>query len=308
MNWPGWPEHGPRRFLNDGGKSIIFCPHATFYKWYILLSLLYFSLIFPSDNLRALTADRLQSISSAAESEFISARYCGVSMKSLSSCFISSSSSLSLSSLPVSSIDQRTPTLSLNVASLFSTTSLYLTTPPRHGSVTASGVVSPNFSANPGRLMIGVHLQKKSVAGTVMVLSLVSVHLTLVLVFKYLNQFPSDPNPPSLEFMKIGPRYSYLCLIPQPPTNPPPPDDEPDTQLTPVRSWSLLQPLSGTCLYVRSLLTSFHSLPLIYTTFISTDRVGSRIHIVTMNKSVNLKSYLTRTPIHPVFSVGIFST
>lgn len=56
----------------------------------------------------------------------------------------------------------------------------------------------------------------------------------------------------TLERMKLGPRDSYLCLIP-----PPSEDgsssvmDEPQTDVTPVHSWSLLQPLTGTCLYVR---------------------------------------------------------
>jgi protein OS-9 len=50
--------------------------------------------------------------------------------------------------------------------------------------------------------------------------------------------------------MKLGHRYPYLCLIPPPLSTP---QDEPDSEMTPVRSWSLLQPLSGTCLYVRTL-------------------------------------------------------
>ncbi|KAG7452600.1 uncharacterized protein BT62DRAFT_989723 [Guyanagaster necrorhizus] len=57
----------------------------------------------------------------------------------------------------------------------------------------------------------------------------------------------------SLEHMKLGPRDSYLCLIP-PPLLPPsesplPPSQEEDA--TPAHSWSLLQPLSGSCLYHR---------------------------------------------------------
>ncbi|EPQ58204.1 hypothetical protein GLOTRDRAFT_126693 [Gloeophyllum trabeum ATCC 11539] len=52
----------------------------------------------------------------------------------------------------------------------------------------------------------------------------------------------------SLELMKIGPHHSYLCYIPPPPANPPPTEDS-QPNVTPVHSWSLLQPLSGTCLY-----------------------------------------------------------
>lgn len=54
-----------------------------------------------------------------------------------------------------------------------------------------------------------------------------------------------------LELMKIGPRTNYLCLIPPPPPeNISVPAEEPTTEVTPVHSWSLLQPLSGGCLYV----------------------------------------------------------
>jgi protein OS-9 len=56
-----------------------------------------------------------------------------------------------------------------------------------------------------------------------------------------------------LEHMKMGPKLSFLCLLP-PPLVP----DEPDLEaveaeqaVDPVYAWSLLQPLSGHCLYVR---------------------------------------------------------
>ncbi|KAK7054998.1 Protein OS-9 [Paramarasmius palmivorus] len=60
----------------------------------------------------------------------------------------------------------------------------------------------------------------------------------------------------SLEHMKMGPRDSYLCFIPAPLDLPPPPSDEAaaDTQpdeVTTANSWSLLQDLSGQCLYHR---------------------------------------------------------
>lgn len=58
----------------------------------------------------------------------------------------------------------------------------------------------------------------------------------------------------SLEHMKMGPRDSYLCFIPKPlDLPPPPPEEEVDDNVTPAHSWSLLQPLSGTCLYHRQL-------------------------------------------------------
>lgn len=54
----------------------------------------------------------------------------------------------------------------------------------------------------------------------------------------------------TLEHMKMGPRDSYLCLIPKPLDNiPAVQQQDSDADVTPARSWSLLQPLSGTCLY-----------------------------------------------------------
>ncbi|KAJ3866453.1 hypothetical protein EV359DRAFT_36645 [Lentinula novae-zelandiae] len=63
---------------------------------------------------------------------------------------------------------------------------------------------------------------------------------------------PESYYPYSLEQMKMGPRDSYLCLVPRPlefssSTS----DVDSDEEITPARSWSLLQPLSGTCLYHR---------------------------------------------------------
>lgn len=61
----------------------------------------------------------------------------------------------------------------------------------------------------------------------------------------------SPPANYSLEQMKMGPGNSYLCLIPKSsPSTPPPLEEEDPDDLTPARSWSLLQPLAGTCLYV----------------------------------------------------------
>ncbi|PFH50662.1 hypothetical protein AMATHDRAFT_144504 [Amanita thiersii Skay4041] len=56
----------------------------------------------------------------------------------------------------------------------------------------------------------------------------------------------------SLELIKMGPRDSYVCLIPKPPdNNPSTAEDEAESEISPARSWSLLQPLTGTCLYHR---------------------------------------------------------
>ncbi|THU86416.1 hypothetical protein K435DRAFT_842873 [Dendrothele bispora CBS 962.96] len=73
-------------------------------------------------------------------------------------------------------------------------------------------------------------------------------------VSEFLGLEPGDASSStsSLELLKMGPRDSYLCLIPEPLQLPPLPDEIPDdVALTPAHSWSLLQPLTGTCLYHR---------------------------------------------------------
>ncbi|OCH95009.1 hypothetical protein OBBRIDRAFT_768589 [Obba rivulosa] len=83
---------------------------------------------------------------------------------------------------------------------------------------------------------------------------------------------PSLASNYTLERMKLGPGLSYLCLIPPPPADSPSPADEPEVEVTPVHSWSLLQPLAGTCLYHKqgwftyaychnSHVRQFHELP-----------------------------------------------
>ncbi|TCD61087.1 Protein OS-9 [Steccherinum ochraceum] len=61
----------------------------------------------------------------------------------------------------------------------------------------------------------------------------------------------SSPNH-TLELMKFG-RNEYLCLIPPPPEEPAPtpPEESTGDEVRPGHTWSLLQPLSGTCLYHR---------------------------------------------------------
>ncbi|KII88615.1 hypothetical protein PLICRDRAFT_698972 [Plicaturopsis crispa FD-325 SS-3] len=53
-----------------------------------------------------------------------------------------------------------------------------------------------------------------------------------------------------LEHMKLGPKAAYICFVP-PPLETPPEEEDNDANLTPALGWSLLQPLSGTCLYHR---------------------------------------------------------
>ncbi|KAF5358280.1 hypothetical protein D9756_001648 [Leucocoprinus leucothites] len=60
------------------------------------------------------------------------------------------------------------------------------------------------------------------------------------------------PDNLTLELLRLGPKDSYVCLIPKPlDTPPPPPEEQSDTELTPARGWALLEALTGTCLYYR---------------------------------------------------------
>lgn len=62
---------------------------------------------------------------------------------------------------------------------------------------------------------------------------------------------PSAPSAPTLQHMRLGPQ-EYLCLLLPPPDIPASPDDTLQTA-QPTRTWELLQPLEGTCLYVREI-------------------------------------------------------
>ncbi|KAJ7489802.1 hypothetical protein B0H11DRAFT_2010450 [Mycena galericulata] len=63
------------------------------------------------------------------------------------------------------------------------------------------------------------------------------------------SQTPDASSDYSLEHLKMGPD-EYLCLIPNP-IEPSPQEDDPEEDPTPAHSWSLLLPLTGTCLYHR---------------------------------------------------------
>ncbi|KAJ7470676.1 hypothetical protein FB451DRAFT_1176626 [Mycena latifolia] len=65
-----------------------------------------------------------------------------------------------------------------------------------------------------------------------------------------LTPAPDASDDYTLERVKMGPNDEYLCLIPKA-LDAPPPDDDPDDDPTPAHSWSLLLPLTGTCLYHR---------------------------------------------------------
>ncbi|KAI9510861.1 hypothetical protein F5148DRAFT_1175518 [Russula earlei] len=55
----------------------------------------------------------------------------------------------------------------------------------------------------------------------------------------------------AIQVMKMGPRDTYICFIPPSSKQDPPPPEETVTEVAVSHSWSLLQPLDGTCLYHR---------------------------------------------------------
>ncbi|KAJ6596804.1 hypothetical protein DFH09DRAFT_1132769 [Mycena vulgaris] len=65
-----------------------------------------------------------------------------------------------------------------------------------------------------------------------------------------LTAAPDASDDYTLQHLKMGPRDEYLCLIPKP-LDTPPPEDDPEDDPTPAHSWSLLLPLTDTCLYLR---------------------------------------------------------
>ena len=70
----------------------------------------------------------------------------------------------------------------------------------------------------------------------------------------YSKQATTDSVPEhAIEMMKMGLHETYLCFIPAPIKRDPPPPEETITEVTASHSWSLLQPLDGTCLYVCDL-------------------------------------------------------
>jgi len=85
----------------------------------------------------------------------------------------------------------------------------------------------------------------------------------------------------TLEHMKMGPRDSYLCLIPKPLENvPTAQEQDSDVDVTPARSWSLLQPLSGTCLYVCPHLSSEYRSPSNLNSFLDTTASSGLVHLL----------------------------
>ena len=90
----------------------------------------------------------------------------------------------------------------------------------------------------------------------------------------------------AIELMKMGPRDTYLCFIPPSIEQDPPPPEETITEATASHSWSLLQPLDGSCLYVCDVSVSSSG----YMTAdrnLSIARGGLLTHIATTRMSAN---------------------
>lgn len=88
--------------------------------------------------------------------------------------------------------------------------------------------------------------------------------------------------------MKLGPKDSYVCLIPKALENIPSPlvEEQPDAELTPARSWALLEPLTGTCIYVSDTCARGGIISIVTST--GTD--GLHIRTVIIVKSVNSRN------------------
>jgi hypothetical protein len=93
--------------------------------------------------------------------------------------------------------------------------------------------------------------------------------------------------------MKLGPKDSYVCLIPKALENIPSPlaEEQPDAELTPARSWALLEPLTGTCIYVSDSCSREGIISIVT----STGMDGLHIRIVIIVKFVNSRN-LYRKP------------
>lgn len=114
-----------------------------------------------------------------------------------------------------------------------------------------------------------------------------------------LDEIPRNAQNFTLEHMKMGSRDSYICLIPKAPEHiPPPPEDDSNADTTPARSWALLQPLAGKCLYVCTTLPSkmsVHSNLIFFTKSIVKD--GSLIPTVITMKFDNSKNLFPSKPV-----------
>ena len=103
--------------------------------------------------------------------------------------------------------------------------------------------------------------------------------------------------------MRLGSKDSYLCLIPPPPEyQSTPPQEEEPTELTALHSWSLLQPLTGSCIYVGRYFAILKTCLMTAVPF-STGRDGLHTHIVithmsgnSMRRDIHVRIWLVRFP------------
>jgi hypothetical protein len=99
--------------------------------------------------------------------------------------------------------------------------------------------------------------------------------------------------------MKMGSDNEFICLIPPASDTPVPAQEDIDHDAILSNGWSLLEPLSGKCLYVRQL-AYYSSKNTTEIRLCSTVKRGSLIHTATIKKSDNLKNSLTRNLTQPV--------
>jgi len=95
-----------------------------------------------------------------------------------------------------------------------------------------------------------------------------------------------------LKHMKMGPDNQFICLIPPPRDAPIQAQENIDHDAVLRNGWSLLEPLSGKCLYVRRL--ACHNSKAIKKIPYSTGKRGSLIHTAIIKKSDSSKNSLTR--------------
>lgn len=77
---------------------------------------------------------------------------------------------------------------------------------------------------------------------------------------------PADQTRYKLQRMNLSGKNPYVCLIPPPIESHTHPVEEPQLEANPAQTWSLLQPLSGSCLYVRAHVVQTHSSSVSYCT------------------------------------------
>jgi len=116
---------------------------------------------------------------------------------------------------------------------------------------------------------------------------LISYHLSSLICHFPQKQASAESAPDyAIQLMKMGPRDTYLCFIPPSIERESPPPEETITEITPSHSWSLLQPLDGTCLYVCDVSPPFSG----YMTadgHLSIAKDGSLTHTATIRMSAN---------------------